>query len=207
MAITTVDEIARQVQSEQLTLLDTRPGHAYAKSHVPKSVSAPFSRGGWGKAVKRWLQGQDIALGILADNQMLADASVKALEDEGLAVQAVIAEGIGAWTSAGFDVVAIADISVDQLKNELQQWAVIDVREPYEWRSGVIPGAKLIPMNQLPDKIAELDKSTPYAVVCASGGRSQAAASFLADQGYKVGNVVGGMSLWLGARHPVEQPR
>lgn len=207
MALTTINDIADKIASGEIVLLDTRPAHAYANSHIAKSMSAPYSRVGWGSSVKRWLQGQNVKLGILADNKMLADAAAKALLDEGIEVEAIIDGGIAAWTAAGLDVVAIPDISVDQLKNELDQWSVIDVREPYEWRSGVIPGAKLIPLNQLPQKLDELDKNQRYALVCASGGRSQSAASFLADQGYKVGNVLGGMSLWLGARHPVEQPK
>lgn len=200
-------ELSQQLEQGQAVLLDIRPGHAYANAHVPRSVSAPFSRTGWGKAVKRWLQGQNVELAILADNRVLAEHAVKALEEEGLTVAHVIDGGIDQWTGAGLNVVSIPDVPVDQLKQELDQWTVIDVREPYEWRSGVIPGALLIPMNQLPDKIAELDKNRRYAIVCASGSRSQAAASFLADQGFQVGNVLGGMSLWLGARHPVEAPR
>jgi rhodanese-related sulfurtransferase len=60
-------------------------------------------------------------------------------------------------------------------------------------------------MGELMERVKELDPSQRYAVVCASGSRSQSAAAWLAEQGYQVANLVGGMSLWIGGGHPVER--
>src|SRR6266540_106751 len=53
---------------------------------------------------------------------------------------------------------------------------VIDVREPFEYLGGHVPGAALIPMGQLPSRLADLPRDVPVYVICASGNRSLAAA-------------------------------
>jgi len=75
---------------------------------------------------------------------------------------------------------------------------VIDVREVFEYVDGHVPGAKLIPMGQLPSRLAELDRSGPVYVLCASGGRSAAMTDFLRDAGYDAYSVVGGTGAWAG---------
>jgi len=200
-------ELVRAVSEGRIILLDVRSPQAYARGHVPKSVSAPFTRMGWGPRLKQWLGAWAATpLALVADNPVVARAAREALEREGLTVETVLEQGLAGWEEQGLPLVATRDVTADQLRQELDQWAVIDVREPYEWRSGVIPGAYRIPLGQLQEKLTELDKDRRYAVVCAHGNRSQAAAAFLADAGYQVANVVGGMSMWLAGRHPVERP-
>lgn len=203
--ITNASEILQLVQNNELALLDIRPGHAYSNAHVAGAVSAPFSQRGWSTAVKNWVNAQNVQVGLFSDNKLMADTAVKALQAEGVEVSAVFSEGPQGWTQSGLELVSIPDVTVDELRHNLHEWEVIDVREPYEWRSGVIPQALKIPMNQIPQQLESLDKTKKYAIVCASGNRSQSAASYMADQGFKVGNVVGGMSLWIGAGHPVER--
>jgi rhodanese-related sulfurtransferase len=75
---------------------------------------------------------------------------------------------------------------------------MIDVREDEEVAAGIIPGAIHIPLGEVPDRLEELDKATPYVLICRSGGRSGRAAEFLEAQGYDVTNMVGGMLNWQG---------
>lgn len=77
-------------------------------------------------------------------------------------------------------------------------YTIIDVRESYEYERGHIPGAKLIPLGQIPKRINEIDKNKNIVVVCASGGRSSKAAGYLGNEGYKVSNMMGGMMAWSG---------
>lgn len=190
-----------------LALLDVRTAKAYTESHVPGSVSAPFSRAGWGPAVANWLRSQSIEeVGILADNGVVGEAARNALVAGQITVTAVLDGGPSAWEAAGLPLVSVPDVTADELARTLDEWVVIDVREAYEWRSGLVPGALTIPMGQLVERSRDLDRGKRYAVICATGNRSQAAAAYLADQGFTVGNVRGGMSLWLGGRHPIEHP-
>ncbi len=77
-------------------------------------------------------------------------------------------------------------------------FTILDVREPDEWASGHIPGAKHIPLGEIEARHGELDKEGETVVVCRSGGRSSIACEFLAAMGYNVINMPGGMSAWQG---------
>lgn len=77
---------------------------------------------------------------------------------------------------------------------------IIDVREPEEYISGHIPGVPLIPMNQIPSKLGELEPAEEYIFICRSGNRSHMVAKFLKDNGIEnVTNFNGGMLSWSGA--------
>lgn len=79
-----------------------------------------------------------------------------------------------------------------------QNTIFVDVREPYEYKSGHIAKAKNIPVGQIAGRLAEINKEKQVVVVCASGMRSQRAAGVLAREGYQVKNMAGGMSAWRG---------
>ena len=75
---------------------------------------------------------------------------------------------------------------------------IIDVREVEEVKEGHISNIIHIPLGLLEFKMHELDKNTPYTIVCHSGGRSLQATAFLQYHGYDVTNMVGGMLAWNG---------
>ena len=73
---------------------------------------------------------------------------------------------------------------------------ILDVREPFEHQIANI-GGKLIPQNDVPQRLAEIDRDREIIVQCKSGGRSQRIAEFLLQNGYpKVVNLVGGILAW-----------
>lgn len=76
--------------------------------------------------------------------------------------------------------------------------SVIDVREADEFESGHIEGAEHIALSDIPSSLDRLDKSKEYHVICLSGGRSAMACKYLGQQGYKIVNVMGGMSAYRG---------
>ncbi len=87
---------------------------------------------------------------------------------------------------------------LDQLTGSVE---LIDIREPYEFQSGSIKGAKNIPMNTLlGNPKAYLKSEGPYYIVCQSGGRSQRACGALIKEGYNVINVAGGVGSYCGTR-------
>jgi rhodanese-related sulfurtransferase len=80
---------------------------------------------------------------------------------------------------------------------------LLDVREDDEWQRGHAPGARHIPMGEVPARLAEIDPTAQLFVVCHVGGRSQKVAQYLAHNGYAATNVSGGMLAWAGAGRPV----
>jgi sulfur-carrier protein adenylyltransferase/sulfurtransferase len=93
----------------------------------------------------------------------------------------------------------IPQITVQELKRRIdagEDVQLIDVREPYEFQIAQI-GGKLIPQNDVPQRLAEIDRNREVIVHCRSGARSQRIAEFLVQSGYlKVANLAGGILAW-----------
>jgi len=79
---------------------------------------------------------------------------------------------------------------------------VLDVRTPSETNAGVIPGAILIPVDELPQRYGELKRdAAPLLIYCAMGVRSAAACEFLSEQGFEsLHNLGNGFGSWGGER-------
>ena len=75
---------------------------------------------------------------------------------------------------------------------------ILDVRNPEEWQIARLNGAHLIPLNELSQRYAELDRDQEIILHCKSGKRSQKALEFLRDQaGFRhLKNLVGGIDAW-----------
>lgn len=84
---------------------------------------------------------------------------------------------------------------------------VIDVREPFEFHAGHVPGARLMPLARLGEFLAQLPRTGAVYVICASGNRSLTAADFLARAGVDAYSVAGGTSAWASTGRPVERTR
>lgn len=104
-------------------------------------------------------------------------------------------------------IAATPRLSIEQLA-ELQslepRLQLVDVRSPREVADGgAIPGAREIPLAELTDSLAALDRTTPVVVYCAAGYRSIVAASVLAASGFHdVSDVLGGFGAWQAAGLP-----
>src|SRR5271165_7187470 len=93
----------------------------------------------------------------------------------------------------------LPEIQVEELKRRLdakEDLFVLDVREPHEYQICNL-GGHLIPLNDLPKRVNELDSSREIVVHCKMGGRSAKAVAFLQQAGFrKVHNLVGGITAW-----------
>jgi sulfur-carrier protein adenylyltransferase/sulfurtransferase len=93
----------------------------------------------------------------------------------------------------------IPQLSVKELKRRLdsgEEVFILDVREPYEYQIANI-GGTLIPQNDVPQRLAEIDRDREIVVQCRSGARSQKIAEFLRQAGYpRVVNLAGGILAW-----------
>jgi molybdopterin/thiamine biosynthesis adenylyltransferase/rhodanese-related sulfurtransferase len=93
------------------------------------------------------------------------------------------------------------EITAPQLAERMarngQDTVLVDVREPHEANIARIPGAKLIPLGELPARMHELDSSDEIVLHCRSGARSATALRLLRDAGFtKLKNLRGGILAW-----------
>lgn len=97
-------------------------------------------------------------------------------------------------------IMTIKQLTATQLQQKLQHQDdlfLLDVREENEYAFTHIADSILIPLNTIPARIAELNPEQEIVVICHHGRRSQAAADFLEQQGFKnLMNLIGGVEAW-----------
>lgn len=100
---------------------------------------------------------------------------------------------------------SIREINVDELAARLDGAGapLVDVRQPGEYALGHVPSAVLMPLAEVPDRVAELAADREVYVICGSGGRSMRACEYLAQQGIDAVNVAGGTRAWIDSRRGV----
>lgn len=99
-----------------------------------------------------------------------------------------------------------AEVSVTELAAALAEGAcVVDVREPYEYVAGHVPGAVSVPMGTIPERHDELPRDRTVYLICEVGARSMQVAHYLEQVGLDVRNVAGGTIAWIHAGFAVAQ--
>jgi glyoxylase-like metal-dependent hydrolase (beta-lactamase superfamily II)/rhodanese-related sulfurtransferase len=124
-----------------------------------------------------------------------------------------LAEDLAAWEAYGLPTASgdVRDITPSDLYSLLEaadgnKPVVLDVREPWEYVQGHVPGAILIPLGELARRGVELDPNTPVAIICATGSRSLSAAALFGRWGFEtIYNVAGGTMRWMQIGLPLER--
>jgi rhodanese-related sulfurtransferase len=97
----------------------------------------------------------------------------------------------------------VPEIDVAELARVREGGAVlIDVREPDEYTAAHVPGATLVPLATVPDRLDDVPTEGTVYVICAKGARSLRAAEFYRAQGIDAVNVAGGTTAWVDAGQP-----
>lgn len=194
-------------------LLDLRPKAAYVQAHVPGSVHLEADD----QLSNRigFVFPPDAPMILLLERPDQYLQVVYSLARVGYEnVIGYLAEGLDVWEQHGLPLTAgdIKDIKPRELQQLMadgvdgKKLKVLDVREPWEFQQGHVPGAVLIPLGQLAGRLGELDPQQPVAVICASGNRSQSAAALLGQKGFTtLFNVAGGTGTWVRQGLPVER--
>lgn len=100
----------------------------------------------------------------------------------------------------------IPEVTVDDLAafSASGAAAVFDVRQPDEYVDGHVPGAVLVPLADVAERIDEFPTSGPVYVICRSGGRSATACATLRAAGIDAINVAGGTLAWTASGRDVQ---
>ena len=83
-----------------------------------------------------------------------------------------------------------------EFKNNIKNLSILDVRTSREWEDFNLGGCH-IPLDQLLDRIHEINKSTNYAVICYNGTQSSIACRLLTAKGFEIDNLEGGLEAYL----------
>lgn len=124
---------------------------------------------------------------------------------------ALVIVGMAAFTfvkvSGSAQNASFVNVSVQDLADaDEPERVILDVREPWEYEQGHVPGVTLIPLAELETRVDELPDDAPIYVICRSGNRSTTASKILISAGKQdVRNVQGGILAWQQAGLPVEQ--
>jgi glyoxylase-like metal-dependent hydrolase (beta-lactamase superfamily II)/rhodanese-related sulfurtransferase len=168
-------------------ILDVRDADAFGRRHVAGAINIRLdgSFASWCGTLLPF----DVPIVIVADDDLSASQAVMRLARVG------IEDIAGCITSLdGFTTASLPQLTV----HDLDGTAVLDVRRRAEFWEGHVTNAVNVPLDELPDRLREVDRDHPLAVICAGGYRSSIACSLLARAGFtNVMNVQGGTEEWV----------
>lgn len=199
----TPDEVAAAVAAGAV-VLDLRAPRPFAREHLPGAVTMQFNRADLADRAELVLP-RDVPLVIHAEPEPIARVACELVAGAGFRVAGRLDGGLAAWKAAGRPTVELPLLDVDELREQLDALEVLDVREPFEFRHGHIPGARLLPSGEAWSRLEELPAGRVIAVVCGDQTRSAAVASMLQRAGHDVRLVMGGMVDWLERGYPIER--
>ena len=189
-------------------LLDTREPADFASGHIKGAVNV-----GLQGRFAEWSGGllapeRDVVL--VGDPTVALEAKIRLARVGYDRVVGQLDDPVGSFVGRPELMATSSRLTIEQLAElrglepELQ---VVDVRSPSETASGTLPGAREIPLSALADSLPALDAGAPVVTYCASGYRSQIAASVLLEAGFAdVSDVLGGYAAWEGAGLPITTP-
>jgi len=188
------------------TIVDARDRDAFAASHIRGALNIELSSGFAGYV--GWLIefGAPVVLVLPDAADALAEATTELLRVGYERVQGWLEGGMDAWVASGRPVASYGTTSMAEAhrRNEAGDPAVLlDVRQPNEWATGVVPGSETIFVADLPKRLDELPDNRPVTVFCRTGHRASMAASILEGAGATVQLVAeGGAKDWPEALEP-----
>lgn len=187
-------------------VVDTRSAAAFAAAHIPRTVNVPINRSFATYAGAVLPYDRDLYLVVEGNERGLAEV-LRQLSFIGVDRVAGYAgpEAVKMWARDQGSLGTVPQIDSREFARDRHGAILLDVRGLTEWRGGHIPGATLIPLPELVDRIDEVPMDQPIVVQCQTGSRSSIAASLLLSRGRRqVGNLAGGYSGWTAAGLPTE---
>jgi hydroxyacylglutathione hydrolase len=195
-------EVAAAI-ADGAVVLDLRAPRPFARAHLPGALNLQFNRADLADRAELVLP-RELPLVVHAEPEPIARVAAELLGAAGYTVAGRLDGGLAAWTAAGRPTVELPLLDVDALRDQLGSLIVLDVREPFEFRYGHVPGARLLPSGEAWSRLDEVPPG-PLAVVCGDQTRSATVASMLQRAGHDVSLVMGGMVDWLERGYPTER--
>jgi hydroxyacylglutathione hydrolase len=186
-------------------VVDTSEPAAFGGAHI-KGVYSIWLEGL--PVFAGWVLPYDKPILLVLEDQAHLERAVRYLIRAGYdQIAGYLRDGTEGWYNAGFPTENLPLLSVHQLKGMLdrgEELLVLDTRGQDEWESGHIAGSLHIYVGYLEQRLGEVPKDRPIAVICNVGHRAGLGASILLRAGYpSVYNVLGSVKAWVAAGFPV----
>ncbi len=186
-------------------VVDTSLPSAFGGAHIKGSYSI------WLEGLPSfagWMLPYDKPILLVLEDQSHLEKAVPYLIRVGYdRIIGFLKDGIEGWYDAGFPTESLPLLSVHQLKEKLdkgENLVVLDARDQEEWNSGHIQGSLHIYVGHVEQRLSEIPRDKPIAVLCSVGHRAGIAASVLLRAGFpKVYNVLGSVTAWRHAGFPL----
>jgi rhodanese-related sulfurtransferase len=185
-------------RADTFVVIDARNPEEYQEVHIPGAINVPQKKF---DSYKHLLPADKNKLLIFYCNGVKCGKSKKAAKlaaEEGYTLIQVFAQGMPVWEEMNYPIKAGADyekkiettkVSPGELQAmiaaEVDDFTVVDVRDPAEYDAGHIPGAVNIPVATFASRSGQLDKKKKIIVYCNSGNRSYLAYRKLQKLSYK----------------------
>jgi glyoxylase-like metal-dependent hydrolase (beta-lactamase superfamily II)/rhodanese-related sulfurtransferase len=194
------DVLARQ--DSGALLLDARDAQDFAAAHLTGSVNVPAD--GRFAETAGMVVSPDREIVVVTPQGRESEIVVRLARIGFDKVRGYLREPEAAFLAAPDRVVRASRLTARELDEALHRPeppVVLDVRNVGELIAGSIPGARNIPLAQLPRRLSEVPRDRPVVIHCAGGYRSSVAASLLRHEGWTdVSDLLGGYSAWAAAR-------
>jgi hydroxyacylglutathione hydrolase len=178
-------------------IVDTRDKLSFAGGHIPGSLNIQDNNSfsNWAG----WMLDYEKPIIIIARERRV-DALNRALIRIGIDNLEGYVSDIDKLEASGLNLEILNQISVDELKNDISEYKIIDVRSYTEFDISNIPGAINIHTGYLKNNIDKFYDDEKLVLYCTSGDRSAIAASYLLKLGHRnIFNLSGGISAWVQA--------
>jgi hydroxyacylglutathione hydrolase len=188
-------------------VVDTSNPAAFGGAHVKGSYSI------WLEglpAFAGWVLSYDKPILLVLEDQSHLERAVRYLIRLGYdRIPGYLKGGIEGWYNAGFPTEHLQLLSVHELKAKIdrgEELTVVDDREEDEWDEGHIKGARHIYVGHLRERMEDIPKDKPVAMICNVGHRAGLGASILLREGCtEVYSVLGSMTAWEAAGYPLSK--
>jgi hydroxyacylglutathione hydrolase len=198
--------VVQEQLAKDMRFVDGRSRAAFAREHIPGSYNIELDSQ-FGTYIG-WLLPYNTPLMILVeDEEGHREAVVQLIRIGWEDINGFVDGGISSWKAAALPTEQFELIDVETLYKRWSQrtnLTVIDVRRDDEWNEGHIPGALHLHIGDLPQRLDEVPRNQPVALICRTGHRAEMAASILAATGREVVAVGrGGIPDWTERGFPV----
>jgi hydroxyacylglutathione hydrolase len=195
----------RKEMDQEAIVVDTSYPTAFGGAHIKGSYSIwlgglPIFAG--------WVLPYDKPILLVLEDQSHIETAVRYLIRAGYdRIVGYMKDGIRGWYNTGFPTEHLNLLTVHELKTKLDRGdkiTVLDARTQEEWESGHIKGSKNIYVGQIPQRMREIPRDKPVAILCNVGFRAGLGASILLREGcMNVYNILGSMAAWKASGYPM----